>query len=60
LHATLQHTPSEQKPDAQSVPFAQTAPFGFGPQLPATHFVPAQSASARHVAKQACVVASQP
>ncbi len=60
LHATLQHTPSVQKPDAHSWFFAQTAPFRFGPQLPATHFVPAQSESDAHVATQAFLLASHP
>jgi hypothetical protein len=58
--ATLQHTPSAQKPEAQSPALAHTAPFGLGPQLPATHFVPlAQSASDVHIAKQAFLEVSQ-
>jgi hypothetical protein len=40
LHATLQHTPSAQKPDAHSEPFVQFAPFIFAPQLPFTHCCP--------------------
>jgi hypothetical protein len=56
----LQHTPSVQKPDAHSAPFVQAAPLNFWPQLPATHFVPAQSASDEQVEKQALVVVSQP
>jgi hypothetical protein len=60
VHATLQHTPSVQKPDAQSWFFAQTAPFRFGPQLPATHFVPAQSESDAHIATQAFLLPSHP
>jgi hypothetical protein len=44
--ATLQQTPSAQKPDAQSAFFAQTAARGLGPQLPLTHLTPfAQSPS---------------
>jgi hypothetical protein len=58
--ATLQHTPSVQKPDAQSVFFAQKAARGFGPQLPLTHFTPfAQSASALHAVKHLFVDVSQ-
>ena len=37
VHATLQHSPSAQNPDAHSLPLLQTAPRGLGPQLPATH-----------------------
>jgi hypothetical protein len=61
LQATLQQTPSAQKPEAQS-PFAlQTAPRGLGPQLPATHLTPpAQSLSLEHVAKHWPVFASHP
>ena len=36
-HATLQHTPSAQNPDAQSAPALHVAPFIFLPQLPLTH-----------------------
>jgi hypothetical protein len=39
-HATLQHTPSAQKPDAHSVPILHVAPFIFLPQLPLTHCWP--------------------
>jgi hypothetical protein len=39
-HATLQHTPSAQNPDAQSAPFVQFAPFILSPQLPFTHCCP--------------------
>jgi hypothetical protein len=61
LQATLQHTPSAQKPEAQSPFTLQTAPRGLGPQLPATHFVPpAQSVSPLHVAKHLLAVLSQP
>ena len=50
--ATLQQTPSAQKPDAQSLALVQTAPDGLGPQLPATHLTPGtQSASDRQVGK---------
>jgi hypothetical protein len=38
--ATLQQTPSAQKPDAHSLFFEQTAVRGFGPQLPFTHLTP--------------------
>jgi hypothetical protein len=61
LHATLQQTPSAQKPAAQSASAVHTAPRGFLPQLPETHFRPlTQSASAVHDAKQRWVVSSQP
>jgi hypothetical protein len=57
---TLQHTPSVQKPDAQSVSFEQTAPRGFGPQLPFTHLTPAtQSPSERQVTVQVLLPVSQ-
>jgi hypothetical protein len=39
-HATLQQTPSAQKPEAHSPPFVQLAPFIFMPQLPPTHCWP--------------------
>jgi hypothetical protein len=56
----LQQKPSVQKPDAQSPSFEQTAPRGFGPQLPLTQVTPlTQSASERQVTTQAFVVASQ-
>jgi hypothetical protein len=55
LHETLQQTPSAQNPDAHSAPFLHVAPLSFSPQLPATHFVPAQSESDAQVAKQAFV-----
>jgi hypothetical protein len=57
VQATLQQTPSAQKPEPHSEPLAHTAPFSFRPQLPATHFVPAQSASPAHVAKHAFAAA---
>jgi hypothetical protein len=56
--ATLQHTPSAQKPEAHSGPFLHVAPFSLRPQLPATHFVPAQSASEVHIARHVFVVVS--
>jgi hypothetical protein len=37
LHATLQHTPSTQKLEAQSSPEEQTAPLALLPHLLATH-----------------------
>jgi hypothetical protein len=40
LHATLQHTPSTQKPEAQSLLFSQDAPLELLPQLPAAHVWP--------------------
>jgi hypothetical protein len=56
----LQQTPSVQNPDAQSAFLLQTAPRGFGPQLPFTHETPAtQSTSERQVTTQARVVRSQ-
>jgi hypothetical protein len=51
----LQQTPSAQKPEAHSGPLLHVAPFSLRPQLPATHFVPAQSASEAHIARQAFV-----
>jgi hypothetical protein len=52
--ATLQHTPSAQKPDAHSPPFVQFAPFIFIPQLPETHCWPfAHSVVWVHASKQA-------
>jgi hypothetical protein len=60
LQATLQQTPSLQKPEAQSVPTVHTAPRGFGPQLPLTHFTPPeQSLSDAHAAKHLLVLVSQ-
>src|SRR4051794_31854943 len=38
--ATLQQTPSAQKPLAHSAPPVHVAPFIFGPQLPPTHWWP--------------------
>jgi hypothetical protein len=60
-HATLQHSPSAQKPDAHSLPLLQTAPRGLGPQLPATHCTPlTQSEAAAQVDTHLLVAASQP
>jgi hypothetical protein len=53
----LQQTPSAQKPEAHSGPFLHTAPFSLRPQLPATHFVPAQSSSEAQVSKHAFAAA---
>jgi hypothetical protein len=41
LQATLQQTPSVQKPEVQSLSFAHLAPFSFKPQLRFTHCWPA-------------------
>src|SRR4051812_9753985 len=60
LHATLQQTPSAQKPVAHSVSAVQIAPRGFLPQLPATHFCPlTQSLSTLQAAKHWLLVGSQ-
>jgi hypothetical protein len=60
VQATLQHTPSAQKPDAQSVPTLQVAPFIFLPQLAFTHCWPlAHWLVWVHASKQAFVVMSQ-
>jgi hypothetical protein len=57
--ATLQHTPSAQKPEAQSVLALQLAPFIFLPQLLFTHcWPPAHWLVCVHVSKQAPVVGS--
>jgi hypothetical protein len=61
VQATLQQNPSAQKFEAHCAALVQTAPMGFGPQLPATHLVPvAQSASEVQVMTQALVLGSQP
>jgi hypothetical protein len=58
--ATLQQTPSVQNPDAQSPSLLQTAPEGFGPQLPLTQTTPgAQSPFDLQVTTQASVAVSQ-
>jgi hypothetical protein len=58
--ATLQQTPSAQKPEAQSAFLVQTAARGFGPQLPATHLTAsAQSESDLHETKHLFVDGSQ-
>jgi hypothetical protein len=59
VQATLQQTPSAQKPEAHCDPAWQTAPSGLGPQLPFTHLDPTQSLSEAQVAAQAPVIASQ-
>jgi hypothetical protein len=52
--ASLQQTPSTQKPDPQSDAFVQTPPSCLGPQLFLTHAMPAvQSMSVMHVSLQA-------
>jgi hypothetical protein len=52
--ASLQQTPSTQKPDPQSDAFVQTPPGCLGPQLWFTHAIPAvQSASVAHEGLQA-------
>jgi hypothetical protein len=57
---TLQHTPSVQNPDAQSVSLEHTAPRGFGPQLPFTHLTPeTQSPSERQVTVHVLLAVSQ-
>jgi hypothetical protein len=59
--ATLQHTPSAQKPDAHSPPPPHFAPLGFLPQLAWTHWrPPTHSALWAHLSKQAPVAALQP
>jgi hypothetical protein len=61
VQATLQQNPSAQKFDAHCEPAVQTAPIGFGPQLPLTHLAPlTQSPSAVQVTTQALVLVSQP
>jgi hypothetical protein len=60
LQATLQQTPSVQKPDLHSLFAAHTAPPGLSPQLPFAQTTPvAQSALDRHVEAQLFVVGSQ-
>jgi hypothetical protein len=52
--ASLQQTPSTQKPDPQSDAFVQTPPICLGPQLWLTHAMPAvQSMSVLHDGLQA-------
>jgi hypothetical protein len=41
LHAMLQHTPSTQNPDEQSLADSQDAPLALLPHRPATHSWPA-------------------
>lgn len=60
MHASLQHTPSAQKPDVHSVAAAQGEPLGLPVHAPLTHLSPvAQSASDAQVVLHADVVASQ-
>ena len=59
VQAMLQQTPSAQNPEAHCDPALQTAPGGFGPQLPFTHLEPTQSLSEAQVAAQAPVVGLQ-
>jgi hypothetical protein len=60
LQATLQQTPSVQKPLAQSASFAHTAARGLGPQLPFTHeWPPTQSPSLWQMETQLPLVLSQ-
>jgi hypothetical protein len=55
----LQHTPSAQKPEAQSSFLPHFAPFIFKPQLPFTHCCPgAQSLDCVHVSKHAPLASS--
>jgi hypothetical protein len=61
LHATLQHNPSAQNPDAHSLSLLHTAPRGLGPQLPATHWTPlTQFAEDAQVEMHLLVAGSQP
>ncbi len=61
MHATLQHSPSAQNPDAHSLPLLQTAPRGLGPQLPATHWTPlTQSEADAQVETHLLVAGSHP
>jgi hypothetical protein len=60
LQATLQQTPSTQKPEAQSLASPQVAPLALLPHLSATHCWPAaQRASVAHVFAQRWVAGSQ-
>jgi hypothetical protein len=60
VQETLQQKPSAQKFDAHWLDAVQTAPIGFLPQLPFTHFTfGAQSASDEQVAMHALVLVSQ-
>lgn len=59
--ATLQQKPSAQNLEAHCEAAVQTAPMGFGPQLPPTHLMPpAQSLSEAQVMTQAPVWLSHP
>jgi hypothetical protein len=60
VQAELQQYPSTQWVEAQSTSALQLAPFIFGPQVPATHLMPAlQLASLTQLGEQAFVVGSQ-
>ena len=53
LQASLQQTPSTQKPERHMVPVVQLAPSSLSPQLPIRQWPPAeQSASLRQVSRQ--------
>jgi hypothetical protein len=57
--ASAQQTPSVQKPEAQSVLFAQLVPFILRPQLPLMHCTPRpQSLFAVQAPKQSCLLTS--
>ena len=56
LHAPLQHTPSTQKPEAQSAPWEQVRPLPFGP----AQFPPAQLPLPLHSALEAQVASQVP
>jgi hypothetical protein len=57
--ASVQHTPSVQKPEPHSVSFMHVAPFILRPQLPFVHSTPfAQSPFEVQLVKQACLLAS--
>lgn len=61
LQATSQQNPSAQKFDAHCEAAVQTAPIGFGPQLPFTQLTPlAQSVSEVQATTHAFVWVSQP
>ena len=60
VQALLQQTPSAQKFEAHCEAAVQSAPIGFGPQVPFAHLMPlAQSASDAQVPKHALVFPSQ-
>jgi hypothetical protein len=60
VQAILQHTPSTQKVDAQSLADLHWAPFLLMPQRWSMHFCPsAHAASLSHALAQRCVPGSQ-